>query len=203
MHRGMIILLTLALALLVLPWAASSQGPEAPAGGTPAAEDIDGVYTFDEPSAAHTEGPVDYPQTPPVGGPHNPVWQNCGFYDRPVRNENAVHSLEHGAVWITYGPDLPADQVDELRRLARRNEYLLVSPFPDLPAPVIASAWGKQLRLESADDPRLREFVRAYAGQGPEPGAPCDGGTRETVPLPAATPPAATAAGTPTDNAGN
>ena len=129
-------------------------------------------------SRDHTKEPVDYPQSPPVGGPHNPIWQNCGFYSQPVRNEYAVHSMEHGAVWITYAPDLPKDQVETLRDIAHRNSYVLVSPYSDLPSQVVASAWGKQLRLNSADDPRLEQFVRAYqqGPQNPEPGAPCNGG---------------------------
>jgi hypothetical protein len=129
-------------------------------------------------SRDHTKEPVDYPQTPPVGGPHNPIWQNCGFYSKPLRNEYAVHSMEHGAVWITYSPDLPKDQVETLRDIAHRNSYVLVSPYSDLPSQVVASAWGKQLHLNSADDPRLEQFVRAYqqGPQNPEPGAPCNGG---------------------------
>jgi hypothetical protein len=62
------------------------------------------------PTSLHVGGNIDYDQDlgiPPAGGPHNPSWQNCGFYDELVRDENAVHSLEHGAVWITYQPDLP------------------------------------------------------------------------------------------------
>jgi hypothetical protein len=129
-------------------------------------------------SRDHTKEPVDYPQSPPVGGPHNPTWQNCGFYSKPVRNEYAVHSMEHGAVWITYSPDLPKDQVETLRDIAQSNSYVLVSPYSDLPSQVVASAWGKQLYLNSADDPRLEQFVSAYqqGPQNPEPGAPCNGG---------------------------
>jgi hypothetical protein len=113
-----------------------------------------------------------------VGGNHAPLWQNCGFYDAPIASENAVHSLEHGAVWITYQPDLAPEQVDLLRRLARRQTYVLVSPYPNLPAPVVASAWGHQLGLNSADDPRLNQFVRAFrlGPQAPEREGPCTGG---------------------------
>lgn len=140
-----------------------------------------GVESFENLSRNHAEGTVSYDQTPPVGGEHNSVWQNCGFYSEPIRSENAVHSLEHGAVWITYRPDLPQGQVDEIQRLASDNTYVLASPYPDLDAPVVASAWGKQLRLESADDPDLERFVSAYAQgpQTPEPGAVCTGGTGE------------------------
>jgi hypothetical protein len=144
------------------------------------------VKTYDVgPAGRHTEGDVDYAQSPPVGGPHNPVWQNCGFYDQPVRDENAVHSLEHGAVWITYSPSLPQNQVDQLRDIAESQSYILVSPYPDLPdnTPVVASAWGKQVGLDGADDPDLESFIRAYrqGPQTPEPGALCDGGTSATL----------------------
>jgi hypothetical protein len=138
-----------------------------------------GVQSFKVSERDHVQTPVSYPQTPPVGGDHAPIWQNCGFYTEPVRDENAVHSMEHGAVWITYRPDLPQDQIEKLRDLAQSQTYILVSPYPSLPSPVVASAWGKQLRLESAEEPRLEQFVRAFrlGPQTPEPGARCTGGT--------------------------
>lgn len=148
-----------------------------------ASQPPDGVATIDGLSRDHVDGAVSYAQTPPVGGEHAPVWQNCASYDAPIVNERGVHSLEHGAVWITFQPDLPGDQVDALRRLAADQDFVLVSPYPELPSPVVASAWGRQLPLESADDPRLAQFVRAFAQgpQTPELGAPCSGGTSETV----------------------
>jgi hypothetical protein len=139
----------------------------------------EGVQSFDVGLAgAHTEGDVDYAQTPPAGGEHNPVWQNCGFYDEPVRDETAVHSLEHGAVWITYSPDIPQDEIERLRDLSEGNSYVLASPYPDQASPVVATAWGKQLTLESAEDSNLERFIDAYSQgpQTPEPGAPCTGG---------------------------
>jgi len=145
----------------------------------------DDVKTYDVgPAGKHPSGDVDYEQSPPAGGPHNPVWQNCGFYDEPVSDENAVHSLEHGAVWITYSPDLPQDQVDELKNISDSESYVLVSPYPDLPSntPVVASAWGKQVGLSGSDDPDLESFIQAYrqGPQTPEPGAVCTGGTNAT-----------------------
>lgn len=126
----------------------------------------------------HTEGDVDYGQTPPAGGEHDPAWQNAGYYSSPVREENAVHTLEHGAVWLTYSPDLPQGQVNELQQIANSRECVLVSPYPDLGAPVVASAWGKQLELEGAEDPALDRFIGTYlrGEQTPEPGAACTGG---------------------------
>ena len=134
---------------------------------------IEGVETFVV-QASHSESPVSYRQVPPVGGAHNPVWQPCGFYAQPVQNEKGVHSLEHGAIWITYRPDLAPADVDVLATLARSRKDVLASLWADgLPAPLVATAWARQLRLTSAGDPRLSEFVRLYANQGPEIGAPC------------------------------
>lgn len=147
----------------------------------------EGVKEFDESKGVnnHVQGQVDYDQNPPAGGPHNPIWQNQGFYEKPVRNENAVHLLEHGAVWITYSPDLPQDQKDKLRDIVEGQDCLIASPYPDLPqgTQIVASAWGKQLQIKSADDPNLQQFISAYrkGPQTPEPGAACKGGTSDTT----------------------
>lgn len=140
--------------------------------------EIDGVETFEDLSFEHVTTQVDYPQTPPVGGEHNAVWQNCGVYTAPLVNEHAVHSLEHGAVWITHDPDLPADQVAALHDLAEGQSYVLVSPYEGLPSPVVATAWGYQLRLDDASDERLPVFLRKYLLNPdlPEAGALCSNG---------------------------
>src|SRR5215210_2065067 len=80
------------------------------------------------PAGKHTEGTVTYAQDPPAGGEHNPVWQNQGFYEEQVRNENVVHTLEHGGVWITYRPDLSQDQKDKLRNMVEDQDCLVASP---------------------------------------------------------------------------
>ncbi len=126
----------------------------------------------------HVTGSVTYQQVPPAGGPHSAVWLNCGIYTSQVPNENAVHSLEHGAIWITYRPDLPANQVSELRADVTGQRYGLLSPYPGLPAPVVATVWGVQLKLQDAGDPQLKAFIAKYASgaQAPEPGGECTGG---------------------------
>ena len=157
----------------------STAADSATAGLKPATEGVPGVVVVPVPGRNHVKGHVDYPSSPPAGGNHNPVWQNCGVYTKPIANENGVHSLEHGAVWITYQPTLAAAQVATLQKLTKANSYALLSPFEGIKSPVVASAWGKQLALPSADDPRLAVFLRTYlqGPQTPEPGAACTGGT--------------------------
>jgi len=139
---------------------------------------IEGAEQFFNLERGHVEEAVTYEQTPPVGGVHNPAWQNCGVYTEPIPSENAVHSLEHGAVWITYQPDLPAAELQKLQSLTRQSGYRLLSPYPGLPSPVVLSAWGYQLKLERTDDSRLGQFIEKYElnPNGPEPGAACTGG---------------------------
>jgi hypothetical protein len=148
----------------------------------------------------HVTTTVKYPQNPPVGGNHNGVWQNCAVYTTPLANEHAVHSLEHGAVWITYRPGLPAAQVSALAAKVDGNPYRLMSPYPGLKTAVSLQAWGRQIFVNSASDPKIDEFLDAYT-QGPQAPeqASCSGGTSDTGPLAAA--PSATSSGAPSPGA--
>ncbi|GAA2475583.1 DUF3105 domain-containing protein [Streptomyces gobitricini] len=128
----------------------------------------------------HPTTPVSYPMKPPVGGDHHPAWQNCDgdVYKKPVRNENAVHSLEHGAVWVTYNDKAPAADVKKLEEKVGKTSYSLMSPVKDQAGAIMLSAWGKQVTVDGADDPRVDAFFTKYiqGPQTPEPGAACTGG---------------------------
>lgn len=138
---------------------------------------ISGVETFEH-VTTHTNDPVDYEQTPPAGGPHNPYWLNCGIYDQPVPNENAVHSMEHGAVWVTYDADAVTD--DDLAALRAQfpSSYTVLSPYDGLDSPIVLSAWNAQLKVDDAKDSRIPEFFEEYwrSQNVPEPNAVCSGG---------------------------
>ena len=165
------LLLLLAVVLTVSACSSGSKPPKPP--------DVDGLKVFkvftQEPKSRHSTKHVTYDHTPPAGGFHFPAWLRCGVYTEPVPNEFAVHSEEHGAVWLTYLPDASSDDIAKLVGLAKGNEYVLVSPYPGQPGTFMASTWGAQLAVSTADDPRLKEFVDTYAGggQGGEKGADC------------------------------
>lgn len=154
------------------------------------AKDIDGIANFRETSPQelevnkHQNGPLQWKMTPPVGGVHSPNWQNCmgDVYTEPIASEHAVHSLEHGAVWVTYRPDLPADQVEKLAAKVRGKEKLFMSPFPNLDRPISLQAWGYQLKVDNASDKRIDEFIKALrinaSAEGPS--AVCSGGITVT-----------------------
>jgi hypothetical protein len=138
----------------------------------------------------HVTGPVTYAVTPPVGGPHNPIWMNAGVYTKPVPSERAVHNLEHGAIWITYRPNLPAKDVRELQDLVGKqsmidegsnsNRYMDLTPWASnsLPSPIVVSSWGYQLKVTSPTDPRIQQFIDKFRHNSkytPEYGAAVDG----------------------------
>lgn len=155
---------------------------------TPTAENpdpsaqIEGVQVVEYTGGVHVPNPqqVAYTQSPPFGGAHDEVWAACNgvVYDQPVRSESLVHSLEHGAVWITYNPDqITGAALDTLRAKADGQSYMVMSPYPGLDAPFSLQSWGHQLKLTDVNDPRIDQFVaalRVNRNTHPEPGASCD-----------------------------
>ncbi|MFL6142290.1 MAG: DUF3105 domain-containing protein [Labedaea sp.] len=132
--------------------------------------------------AQHVEATqrVAYDKSPPFGGPHDGVWADCTgvVYTTAVRNENMVHALEHGTVWIAYNPDKIKDAaLDKLKSKVDGQQYMMLSPYPGLDRPVSLQSWGHQLKLDSADDARIDDFIKSLRGnqyQAPEPGGRCD-----------------------------
>jgi Protein of unknown function (DUF3105) len=153
----------------------SENSPQAKAD---AAKSIQGIVIKDFPRRNHVSTNVAYTDSPPFGGDHDPTWADCNgtVYPSAIRSENAVHMLEHGAVWITYKPDLAADQLDVLKKKVDGVGYMALSPYPGLKSAVSVQSWGHQLFVDSATDPRVDEFIddlRLNTAVTPEPGASC------------------------------
>lgn len=170
---GLVLLLIVGL----VAWAVIDQNNNRPGMGA--------VVTYDElddPSddlgRNHVQTKVEYQQNPPVGGDHNPTWLNCGIYEAPVPNHHAAHSLEHGAIWLTYQPGISEADLSALRDLASQP-FMILSPDEGQEHPIMATAWGRQLGVDSGTDTRIEQFIRDWrqGPQTPEPGAACTGGT--------------------------
>lgn len=135
----------------------------------------------------HVAGSVKYDQTPPNSGDHNQVPQTCAVYDAPIAPEHAVHSMEHGAVWVTYNDSVSDADVEELAGKVSGDQYLMMSPVPEQKSPINLSAWGRRLSVDTASDERVDQFIEAYKNgpSTPERGASCVGNAT-TGPLQAA-----------------
>lgn len=159
----------------VAPWTPSDSNRDP-------ARNIPGVVVTDYEAGKHVrpDQRVKYEATPGYGGPHDGAWAACNgvVYDTPVRTENFIHSLEHGAVWIAYNPDrVEADALASLRSKVDGQQYTTMSPYPGLDSPISLQSWGRQLKLERADDPRVDQFIRSTRANQythPEVGASCD-----------------------------
>ena len=125
----------------------------------------------------------EYPTDPPVAGPHHNVQSPLDVYDQPVEQLRVVHNMEHGAVVIQYGSEVPQAEVDRIVEWYRENPNgLLIAPLPRLGDQISLGAWraefGADNRLESEEGilakcPEFSEeafdaFVDEYAFQGPE-----------------------------------
>lgn len=107
----------------------------------------------------------DYATDPPTSGPHEPGPARSGVLDEPLSRPQQVGQLEAGAVLLQYRPDLDAGQRAELEALA--GDRVVVAPNPDLPTPVVATAWVRKMECRAVDAGALRAFAEAHVGQGP------------------------------------
>lgn len=146
------------------------------------ARDIEGVVVETYQGGGHVarEQQVAYTQSPPFGGTHDQFWAACNgiVYAQEVRSENMVHSLEHGAIWITYDPDQLDDAgVEALANRVAGEPFMVMTPYPDLETPFSLQAWGHQLMLSDPNDVRIDQFIQGLRRNQytvPEPNGTCN-----------------------------
>lgn len=111
-----------------------------------------------------------YNSNPPTGGWHYDQPVQTGIYDREFPDEQIVHNLEHGHVWIAYRPDLSADQVEALADLAKSyGSQIVMAPRTANDAPIVLVVWGRLLKMETLDEAAAKDFIGRYRGvAGPE-----------------------------------
>ena len=177
------------------PYESYQEVQEAIAEGEITEDDLDNPWVIQQ---GHVDAQEDWDGTmptydlvPPAGGDHLTQWQNCTgvVYDAPVENGHAVHSLEHGAVWLTYDPDLvEQDDIDALADKIEGRDFSLMSPYPGQGAAVSLQAWGTQYQTDDPSDSKIDEFLN-FAIQNSENlaemNATCSGGVSTTTAEPA------------------
>jgi len=177
----------LAISVLAIMLTACGGGNATSAPAIPNDSGIEGVQTFPDKEQYHAHVdvvPAPAGDLPPTFGAHFSGWQNCGIYNQPIELGLALHSMEHGAVWLTYASDLNESQIADLQSRVRGHTYVLMSPYPTQAKPVVLTAWGVQLVIDSLPDDRIAQFIAYYENgpQNPESGAPCSGAVGEPLP---------------------
>lgn len=141
-------------------------------------ESIEGLMLYPDVSYEVVDGPVQYDEHPPYGGKNAGVVQDCGRYRVPIQDEHAVASLAVGAVWIAFDPNLPEEEIEMIFAHAASELYVIAAPYPGLRAPIVMTAWGAQVDIDSPLDLRIQAFIRDFAESRdvPLPYRPCSGG---------------------------
>jgi hypothetical protein len=110
-----------------------------------------------------------YNSVPATSGSHSPATAIYGIYDDPVSVINYVHNLEHGAVGIQYGPQVPDETVARIQEYYREDPNgLIVAPHPQLGDQIALTAWTHIAKGKSFDEEVFDTFVEEFGFEGPE-----------------------------------
>ena len=110
-----------------------------------------------------------YNTVPATSGPHSNQTAVYGIYDQPVPEIHLVHNLEHGAVEIQYGPDVPQDSVTKIVEFYNQDPNgLIVAPNPRLGDQIALTSWTNIAEGKTFDEKVFDTFVDAFGFKGPE-----------------------------------
>lgn len=113
---------------------------------------------------------------PPTSGPHaNPV--SWGVYDMEIRDDQAIHNMEHGGVYVSYQPSLPNDQIKRLANLLSapfsdskfRPKKIVLAPRDANKSPIELSSWRRSEALANYDQKKIEDYIVRNLGNSPEP----------------------------------
>ncbi|HSR51540.1 MAG TPA: DUF3105 domain-containing protein [Acidobacteriota bacterium] len=123
---------------------------------------LDAPGYLHHPRAPH----IPYNSNPPTSGPRLSGLAEWGPHPIPVPLELQVHNLEHGGILIQYNcPQGCAELVARLESFIEDRDRVLLAPYPLMDSRLALTAWGRLLRLESFDAPRMEAFIQAYSGK--------------------------------------
>ncbi|HSX18947.1 MAG TPA: DUF3105 domain-containing protein [Candidatus Saccharimonadales bacterium] len=122
-----------------------------------------------------------YNSNPPTSGPHWPAPAKNGIYDATQPDEQFVHNLEHGYIWISYRVAKPAegtseavlglssDDITKLKELVKSDDWKIVmEPRDKNDSQIALAAWGRVLKMDSLDLDKASAFIKTYRNRAPE-----------------------------------
>ena len=132
------------------------------------------------------EDPGEYNSNPPTSGNHYVQGLPAGFYDEsdfgdlPPRPEvSLVHNLEHGYIVFWYNCDVISDsECEDLKQdlqgymSSSLVSKLIAYPWTSTEGPLVLTAWGRLLEMETFDSGAARNFINSNRLNAPEPNAP-------------------------------
>jgi len=152
----------------------------------PVSRDVPGTKYFKIVGRTHIASGVPgtgYISNPPTSGNHWASPAKNGIYDKQLPDEQIIHDLEHGYVWISYVPkakgeatpgakvkDGVSDEVvKKLKEIVEGDNWkVILEPRANDDAPIVLVAWGRLLNLETPDYNKIKDFIKTYRDRGPE-----------------------------------
>jgi len=113
---------------------------------------------------------------PPTSGPHaSPL--SWGVYDTEVRDDQVIHNMEHGGVFVSYQPNLPKDKIEKLTSLLAepfsdpsfQPKKIVLAPRAANKSPIELSSWRRSEALVSYDQKKIEDYITRNLGKSPEP----------------------------------
>ena len=110
-----------------------------------------------------------YNSNPPTSGPHYAQPAVKRFYDEVLPDEQLIHNLEHGEIWISYKDTSEATK-DELRAIQARNSgSVIVTQRPSNSQNICLASWIRVLCMDVLDVDTTANFIKANKNLSPEP----------------------------------
>ena len=109
-----------------------------------------------------------YNSNPPTSGSHYAQSANWGVYQTELPDEQVIHNLEHGGIWISYaGIDDTTKAV--LEKIAKSSSKIIVTPRSKNDAPIVLASWGRLQKFQTLDEQAILDFIDANSNKSPEP----------------------------------
>ncbi len=109
-----------------------------------------------------------YNSNPPTSGPHYVKPAVWGAYQTELPDEQLVHNLEHGGIWISY-KGIDATTKTALEKIASSQQKLIMEPRANDDAPIVLASWGRLQKFQTYDEKGIIAFINANKNQSPEP----------------------------------
>ncbi len=116
--------------------------------------------------ASHPE----YNSNPPTSGWHYAQPARWGVHQTELPDEQLIHNLEHGGIWISY-MGIDDSTRSALEKIATSQSKVIIEPRAKNDAPIVLAAWGRLLKLEKFDEQTIVAFIGANRNRSPEPRA--------------------------------
>lgn len=111
---------------------------------------------------------VEYKTNPPTSGSHLAQAINWGIYNQEIDDKAALHSLEHGGIWISY-KDLTDGEIQQLQKIAQRNsQSVVLNPRAANDNRIVVASWGRMMKLENVDEALIQKYIDTFKNQSPE-----------------------------------